>query len=263
MIPGTGRAGETGNEHAAAPHEKHWGYEDGPETVGPDKWGTLPGDETCSTGKEETPIDIRLSGPDAAKARDLPDLVFKYLPSKLSMSNNGHTVTMTYDAGSTLGRVGSDSKLTLAQFHFHAPSENRLDGKSFPMELHLVHLDASGKPAAVVAVFIQAGKANAALAKAFASLPAAAGDKNEPRGETIDAIGLLPAGDRTFITFPGSLTTPPCSEGITWYVMKTPITLSQEQIDAYTRLEHLGHTNRPLQKLGARTPLIDSTPARH
>ena len=154
---------------------KHWAYEDSAESVGPAKWGTLPGDEACATGKQQTPINL-VAG--AAKPQDLPNLVFGYKPSSLSMTNNGHTVQMTYDAGSTLGRVGSTDTWTLAQFHFHAPSEHTVDGASYPMEAHLVHVDAAGKPVAVVGVFIKAGKENAGLAKAFQSLPAKSGDKS-------------------------------------------------------------------------------------
>jgi len=242
----------------AAAAEKHWGYEDSAESVGPAKWSTLAGDATCATGKQQTPINLAVA---VAKPQDLPNLAFGYKTSSLSMTNNGHTVQMTYDPGSSLGRVGSKDTWTLAQFHFHAPSEHTVDGKSYPMEMHLVHVDAAGKPAAVVGVFIRAGKENAALAKAFQHLPAKSGDRSAPAGETIDARALL-AADQTFFTYAGSLTTPPCTEGITWYVLKTPIEMSQGQIDAYTKLAHLAHTNRPLQSLGGRVVLVDSTPGK-
>src|SRR5207344_3151833 len=107
-----------------------------------------------------------------------------------------------YDAGSTLGRVGSTEKWTLAQFHFHDPSEHTVDGMSYPLEIHLVHVDAAGKPAAVVAVFVQTGKENAPLARAFQRLPAKEGDKVAPSGETVDAGAFLPA-DKTFFTYVG------------------------------------------------------------
>ena len=107
--------------------------------------------------------------------------------------------------------------------------------------------------------FLRAGKENAALARAFQHLPAREGDKIARPGETIDAGALLPA-DKTFFTYTGSLTTPPCTEGITWYVLKVPIDVSQAQIAAYTKLAHLGHTNRPIQSLGGRVVLVDSTP---
>jgi carbonic anhydrase len=243
---------------AAAPHEKHWGYEDGADSVGPEKWGTLPGDGTCAAGKLQAPINVRAG---AATPRDLPNLVFAYKPSHLSIANNGHTEQVTYDTGSTLGLVGSKDAWTLAQFHFHAPSEHQVDGASFPLETHLVHVDAAGKPAVVVALFIREGRENAALARAFQSLPARAGEKVDRPNETIEAGALLPA-DRTFFTYKGSLTTPPCTEGITWYVLKTPIEMSRAQIAAFTRLEHLGHTNRPVQGLGGRVVLVDSTPGK-
>jgi carbonic anhydrase len=241
-----------------AAETKHWGYEDGADSVGPAKWGTLAGDETCGAGKRQTPINLVAA---SARPQDLPNLVFAYKPSHLAMTNNGHTVQMDYDAGSTLGRAGSKDIATLAQFHFHAPSEHTVDGVSYPMEVHLVHVDAVGKPTAVVGVFIDAGKENSALARAFQSLPAKSGNKIAPAGALIDAGALLPA-DKTFFTYAGSLTTPPCTEGVTWYVFKTPVAMSSAQIHAYTALDHLAHTNRPIQSLGARVVLVDSTPGR-
>jgi len=259
VAPIGAQTAQTANRKAPAVQEKHWGYEDSADSVGPAKWGTLAGNEACSTGTRQTPINLAAT---VAKPQDLPNLVFAYKPSSPAMTNNGHTVQVTYDAGSTLGRVGSKDTWTLAQFHFHAPSEHTVDGTSYPLEMHLVHLDAAGKPAAVVGVFIKSGKENAALAQAFASLPAHSGDKRTPRaGETIDAGALLPA-DKAFFTYAGSLTTPPCTEGLTWFVLKTPIDVSPAQIDAYTKLEHLAHTNRPIQSLGARTLLVDSTPGK-
>ena len=240
----------------AAAHDKHWGYDDGGDSVGPAKWGTLAGNAACSTGTQQTPINLRAG---AATSQDLPNLVFGYTPSRLVMTNNGHTVQMTYDVGSSLRRVGGQQAWTLAQFHFHAPSEHTVDGTSYPLELHLVHLDAAGKPAVVVGVFITPGTENAALARAFQHLPAKDGETIAPMGATIDAGALLPA-DKTFFTYAGSLTTPPCTEGLTWYVLKTPIEMSPAQIAAYTTLAHLAHTNRPLQRLGGRVVRVDSTP---
>ena len=241
-----------------AAHEKHWGYEDGKESVGPEKWGTLPGDGTCAAGKRQAPINVRAG---VATPRDLPNLVFAYKPSHLSIANNGHTEQVTYDTGSSLSLVGGKDTWTLAQFHFHAPSEHQVDGTSYPLEMHLVHVDAAGKPAVVVGVFIRAGQENAALARAFQNLPAKAGEKVDRPSEIIEAGAVLPA-DKTFFTYTGSLTTPPCTEDITWYVLKTPIEMSKAQIAAFTTLEHLGHTNRPIQGLAGRVVLVDSTPAK-
>jgi len=241
-----------------AAQTKHWAYEDHGNEVGPAKWGTLPGDETCASGRQQAPISLAAG---VAKSQDLPNLVFAYKPSSLSMTNNGHTVQLTYDAGSTLARAGNTATSRLAQFHFHAPSEHTVDGASYPMEAHLVHVDAAGKPSVVVGVFIQAGKENTTLAKAFQSLPAREGEQRAPAGGIIDADALLPS-DQTYFTYAGSLTTPPCTEGITWYVLKTPIEMSPAQIRAFTSLEHLAHTNRPIQKLGGRVVLVDSTPGK-
>ena len=236
---------------------KHWAYEDHGDAVGPAKWGTLPGNAACATGKQQAPIDLAGG---STKPQDLPDLVFAYKPSLLSMTNNGHTIQMTYDAGSALGRVGTMLASALAQFHFHAPSEHTVDGASFPMEAHLVHVDAAGKPAAVVAILITAGREHAGLARAFQALPAKSGDKATPVGVMIDARTLLPA-DKTFLTYAGSLTTPPCTEGITWFVLKTPVEMSPAQIGAFRTL-HSGGTNRPIQSRGGRAVLVDSTPGR-
>ena len=258
VSPLCAQAPASGHGKAAAGHEKHWGYESSAESVAPAEWGTLAGDATCSAGTHQTPIDLRTG---SATPQDLPNLVFAYKPSALAMTNNGHTVQMAYDAGSSLGLVGGKETWTLAQFHFHAPSEHTLDGASYPLEMHLVHLDATGKPAVVVGVFIRAGKENAAFAAAFRHLPAHDGEEVAPAGETIDAGALLPA-DKSFFTYEGSLTTPPCTEGVTWYVLKTPVEMSRAQIAAFAKLKHLGHTNRPIQSLGGRVVLIDSTPGR-
>jgi carbonic anhydrase len=176
---------------------KHWAYEDSGDSVGPSKWGTLPGDAMCATGKRQTPINLTTG---VVKPRDLPNLAFAYKPSSLSMTNNGHTVQMTYDGGSTLGLAGRADTWTLAQFHFHAPSEHTVEGASYPTEVHLVHVDSAGKPAVVVGVFIKAGKEHAGLARAFQDLPARPGDTRAPAGGTIDARLLLPA-DKTFFTY--------------------------------------------------------------
>ena len=237
---------------------KHWAYENHGDEVGPAKWGTLPGNAVCGTGRQQTPINLTAG---VAKPQDLPNLIFGYQPSSLSMTNNGHTVQMTYGAGSTLGRTGSAATSALAQFHFHAPSEHTVDGASYPMEAHLVHVNAAGKPDVVVGVFIKPGRENAGLAKAFQALPVKSGETIAPAGATIDARALLP-DDKTFFTYVGSLTTPPCTEGITWYVLKTPTEMSPAQIGAFTKLEHLGHTNRPIQSVGGRVVLVDSTPGK-
>ena len=238
---------------AGEAHEKHWSYEDSPDAIGPAHWGDLPGDGTCALGHRQSPIALSDTGPTAASPAKEPTLEFAYKTSPLVMTNNGHTVQVDYDPGSTATEGGASYRL--AQFHFHAPSEHMLDGRRFPLEIHLVHLDDAGKPALVVGVFVKEGAANAALAPVFAALPAHAGDKSAPSGASVDAAAFLP-GDHSFFAYDGSLTTPPCSEGIRWRVLRSPIAMSRAQLDAYRSLPHLAHTNRPEQPLGDRRVVL-------
>ena len=244
-------------EKPSAGHEKHWGYEDGPDTVGPASWGDLPGDEPCKLGKAQSPIALADTGDGAATPAAGPALSFDYKPSKLSMVNNGHTVQVNYDKGSSVTEGGVT--YTLAQFHAHAPSEHTLNGNTYPLEIHLVHLDSAGKPALVVGVFVKEGAENAALAAAFRALPGKKDESSEPAGATVDASGILPAS-RTHFAYDGSLTTPACTEGVRWRVMREPIEMASAQIEAFRSIPHLAHSNRPLQPLNARTELLVAAP---
>ena len=142
----------------------------------------------------------------------------------------------------------------LDQYHFHSPSEHTVDGKHFPMEMHLVHKSADGK-LAVVGVFIAEGAHNRAFDPVWANLPAQKGVETHYPAVKVDVDALLPAA-RTSYRYDGSLTTPPCSEGVSWIVMTTPIELSSEQVAAFTRL--IKDNNRPVQKLNGRTILTDA-----
>lgn len=213
--------------------EDHWSYQG---DDGPSHWGGL-----CSSGKNQSPVDLR----DAVKARLAP-LSFKYDSLAQDVLNNGHTVQVTYAPGSTL--TVDSHQYQLKQFHFHAPSENLLDGKHFPLEAHFVHADADGN-LAVVAVFFEGGAANAALEKLGKDLPLRAGDKHD-LDVKIAAAELMPKA-RDYYRFSGSLTTPPCSEGVNWLVLKHPITASEKQIEQLHAA--MGHDNaRPVQPLNAR-----------
>ena len=239
------------NDQARWMTSMHWGYAD---TAGPERWGTLAGNTLCSTGKEQTPIALMTAG---ARIEEVPRPVFNYLAFPLSMLNNGHTVNFDAGQGSTLTVSGKTYKLL--GFHFHTPSEHTLDGVRYPLELHLVHTDDAGRPALVVGIFIKAGAANATLSTAFSNLPRHAGEERKPAGATINPTQLLPT-DKAFFKYAGSLTTPPCSEGIEWYVMKNPIEVSEAQLTAYQTLSHLNPSNRPLQPLRSRTVLLRTTP---
>ena len=198
--------------------------------------------EQCGLGKHQSPIDIR----SAEKRADLPELVFDYPPSPLKIINNGHTVQVNIADGASL-KIG-DHRYKLVQFHFHTPSEEEIHGKPADMVIHLVHKDDAGK-LAVVAVLINKGKENAALKPVFDNIPIGAGPVHDVEGLNVDAADMLPA-KRGYYHFDGSLTTPPCSEGVSWYVLSTPVEASAEQIKAFRTLYQ--HNARPVQPLNDR-----------
>lgn len=217
----------------------HWGYEG---SNGPDHWGALDKTfEACQAGHAQSPIDIR-----SAKPADLPAIQFAYQPTPLHIINNGHTIQVNYAPGSFI-TVG-DKRYQLKQFHFHHPSEERIDGKGFAMVAHLVHASDDGK-LAVVAVLLDGGTANQAIATLWQHLPPHEGPEQKLDAVKFDATGLLPQ-NRAYYTFAGSLTTPPCTEGITWFVLRSPQGLSQEQADAFGKI--YPHDARPVQPLNGR-----------
>jgi carbonic anhydrase len=221
------------------PHHSHWSYS-GAE--GPAHWAQLDHSyATCSDGHAQSPIDIK-----DAKPADLPPLQFDYGAAPQSIVNNGHTIQVTFGAGNTL-RVG-DKTYTLKQFHFHHPSEEAIDGRHSDMVMHLVHDDGSGH-LAVVAVLFKVGAANPALDAVWSKMPRESGKTVELSGAALKLADLLPA-DRGYYSYTGSLTTPPCSEGVTWYVLKTPLTLSSQQLASFSKL--YPHNARPTQPLSGR-----------
>ena len=240
-----------------AVHEKHWAYASTPETVGPAEWGSLPGDAACATGTRQSPIDLATKAPFPVEAKDLPNLVFHYGTTSLHLVNNGHTVQADVDKGSTVEIDGA--VWTLLQFHFHSPSEHTLDGLHYPMEMHLVHAGPDGKPGLVVGVFLVQGGDTPALAPIFANIPRETGGRKDDAAVKVDLANILPA-DRTYLAYGGSLTTPPCTEGIRWYVLKMPDGISAEQLQAFGSLPHMVPNNRPVQPLAGRKILLDTTP---
>ncbi len=223
----------------------HWSY-DGKE--GPEFWGSLSKDYAlCATGKEQSPVDI------PANATTNPaDLTFRYQPSKLNILNNGHTVQVAYDPGSTLTLDGQT--YTLAQFHFHLPSEHTVAAQGYDMELHLVHQNAQGG-LAVVGILLKSGAENKALAPVWANAPKQEAAVATIPGATVNAADFLPA-TRTYWRYNGSLTTPPCSEGVKWHVLTTPVEVSPAQIAAYKSL--FADDHRPVQPLNGRSFLLAS-----
>ena len=221
-------------------HGHGWSYS-GAE--GPEHWGYLkPEYASCMRGHRQSPIDIR----DAHDA-DLPSIQFDYKPTALKVIDNGHTIQVNYDPNSSI-TIG-DRRYELIQFHFHHPSEEEIEGKAYDMVVHLVHRAQNGN-LAVVAVLLTKGRANALVQELWEHLPETKGKETLIDRIEINAVDLLPA-DRGYYSFSGSLTTPPCTEGVSWFVLKTPTEISSAQVTQFARL--YPDNARPVQPLYGRT----------
>lgn len=223
---------------AISAHAAEWGYEG---ETGPANWHKLdPAFRMCGEGRNQSPVNIT-----GVVEAELPPLKIKEGGQVTGLVHNGHTVKATVSEGAGLEMDGHH--FALKQFHFHAPSENAVDGKLYPMEIHFVHADKDGN-LAVVGVFVKKGAENDTLARLWKALPRKKGDTTKPEG--VSATALLPK-NRAYWRFNGSLTTPPCSEGVRWFVLKTPVEASEAQIQAFEKV--MGHANnRPVQPLNAR-----------
>jgi len=220
----------------------HWSYS-GPDD--PKHWGKLgPAYAACALGHTESPINIA-----HAEMADLAALKLDYQPTSLNIIDNGHTIQVNVAPGSTL-TVG-DKTYTLKQFHFHHPSEEHINGKGFPLVAHLVHQDSEGH-LAVVAVLYQGGLANPLIDTLWKNIPAEKEKAQDASSVTIHVQDLLPA-DHGYFTFAGSLTTPPCTEGVTWYVLKSHATVSPEQVAAFAKI--YPKNARPIQPTNGRNIL--------
>lgn len=219
-------------------HSAHWGYEG---AGGPAQWAAMrPDFATCGSGQRQSPIDLR----DGIRVQ-LDPVQFEYKASGFRVIDTGHTVQVNVDGGNTIEVMGR--RYELQQFHFHRPSEERIDGRVFDMSAHLVHKDPEGR-LAVVAVLLEGGSAQPLVQTIWNNLPLEKGDEVPARG-AIDLNALLPA-ERGYFTYMGSLTTPPCSEGVLWMVMKQPVSVSPEQIAIFSRLYPMNA--RPVQSASGR-----------
>lgn len=235
------RANDGHSSSTTSTTQPTWSYSG---ATGPAHWGDLsPAWAMASTGRRQSPVDIV---PAQATRRDLSPLVLNYEPATMEILNNGHTIEDDYHGGGTLSVDGNTYKL--AQFHFHSPSEHTIQGKHAAMELHLVHKDANGK-LAVIGVMIEEGAANPELAVLWKHLPTKAGRAEEVAGVSVNAAKLLPSNLASY-RYAGSLTTPPCSEQVAWFVLQTPIQASAEQIAAFRKI--IMGNNRPTQPLNGR-----------
>jgi len=234
-------------------HQVHWGY--GPNN-GPSRWGKLNKDwRLCAEGKQQSPIDLAGAQPkkmDAMKL-ELPTANLKIVRQThvLHALDNGHTIQINYDGGETL-EIGGHS-FALRQYHFHSPSEHTVNGRRYPMEMHLVHLS-QDKKIAVIGVFIEEGRHNEAFDRIWSNLPTQTGQEVHIENVQVDIDHILPENKSTY-RYRGSLTTPPCSEGVGWFVYVDPIELSRDQIQAFRDI--FQGNNRPIQPLNHRTLWYD------
>jgi carbonic anhydrase len=217
---------------------KHWSY--GGEE-GPDHWSELSAENApCSTGVQQSPIDLSRA---LIATIDTPHP--KWIPVRDgTVVNNGHTIQV--DLGNAGGIKLNGVDYSLKQFHFHHPSEHTIDGKAFPLELHLVHASADGK-LAVIGVMFQTGPASEALDSIWATAPGREG--KAAVAFEIDASKFMPKSGSAY-RYEGSLTTPPCSETVSWTVMAEPQTASAAQIVAFGEI--FPWNARPIQPLNRR-----------
>lgn len=225
------------NAHGKA----HWTYKG---TTGPESWGRLARDfHLCEQGRMQSPINIDAGKAEAARVQPIR---FDYRPVPLDIVNNGHTVQVNYQPGSSI-TIGN-KRYDLLQFHFHTPSEHAVGGARSPLEVHFVHKSQSGE-LAVIGVLLDNGEENIVLREIWNYLPAHQGPAKSHEMVVINARDLLPVSSGYF-RYMGSLTTPPCSEGVNWYVMETKSTVAPNQVSKFERA--VGLNARPLQALNNR-----------
>ncbi|WP_199899781.1 carbonic anhydrase [Shewanella marina] len=225
---------------APASYAAQWGYG---TNNGPQHWGehfTI-----CASGQNQSPIDIN-----RAVDADLADLMVEYQGQVAQLLNNGHTVEAKVAGTNQLLLDGE--QFQLKQFHFHTPSENMINGKQYPMEAHFVHANAQGQLAVIGVMFEQSKQDNPVLTQLFKQLPQ--NGKSVMVTPQVNVAEMLPKAN-DYYRFNGSLTTPPCSEGVRWLVLQHPVSASKAQI---TKLHAMmGNNNRPLQAINARLVVED------
>ena len=220
-------------------HPAHWSYSG---ETGPEHWASEDPAFAACGGKHQSPIDIEQAASEA-----LPAIEFAYRPIPLTVTDTGHSFQVNVPAGSGSITVGGDH-YDLVQFHFHRPSEERIHGKRDSMVAHLVHKNATGD-LAVVAVLIHQGGTNAFLKPVFDNFPPKGKPEQSVSGATLNVEEFLPQ-ERGYYTFDGSLTTPPCSEHVRWFVLKSAVEASPEQVRQFAA--RYSNDARPTQPLNDR-----------
>jgi len=234
-------------------HDPHWSYEGAED---PAHWAALsPEFAVCGAGHKQSPIDIvtaSAAAADSTAARGAAHFDHTDAGSvPVDIVNNGHTIQID-TVGSGVLVIGKE-RYVLQQFHFHTPSEHTVDGRSYPLEAHFVHKTANGK-LAVVGLLFEEGAENPALTPYWSRLPKSAGPAVDLGKGGVDIGKVLPASQDVY-RYAGSLTTPPCSEGVEWFVLKAHATASPAQIEAFRSIMH--HDNRPVQPLADRSVRSD------
>ncbi|MBF0441949.1 MAG: carbonic anhydrase family protein [Oligoflexales bacterium] len=217
----------------------HWGYQ-GP--IGPDNWGDLsPEFETCKKGVHQSPIDID------KRSATLKNLRFTYKKSMINLVDNGHTIKADYEKGSTIEYNGN--RYQLVQFHFHSPSEHEINGVSYPLEIHFVHSNEKGELTVLGVMGEKGDIPHREIDKLWQGLSKEEGSEKRERKISVNAFNLYPMNKKAY-SYMGSLTTPPCTENVTWYVFKDSIKVSQDQIQTFRKL--YSGNNRPVQPINGR-----------
>ena len=235
-------AASPGRSVGADPTPEHWTYQG---SEGAAHWGMLSlAYMACEAGSHQSPINIAMP----RHARTQEQLARMYLPASGQVLHTGHTIQVNVQAGG--GVFLNGRPYVLRQFHFHEPSEHHVDGRTYPMELHLVHDDARGH-ILVIGVLLDVGADNQALETIWKQLPGTVGERVAIPDLNVSA--LLPANTHHF-SYHGSLTTPPCTEGVQWVVLREHLTVSKEQIRKFISL--VGHNARPVQPLHGRRVIV-------
>lgn len=219
-----------------------WSYSG---STGPEHWASEnEANALCRHGKSQSPVDI-----EKTTKQDLPPLEFDYNSTALRVTDTGRSIQVNYQPGSAL-TIGGE-RYALIQFHFHRPSEEKLHGRTYSMVVHLVHRNDKGE-LAVVAVLLRSGKPNVFLQPIFDNFPAPETSESAGAGLTLNVAELLPA-NQGYFSFEGSLTMPPCSEQVRWFVLKTPVDISAAQIQKFAA--RYPKNARPVQPLNGRVIL--------
>lgn len=218
--------------HDSATHEVHWNYDE----HGPDRWGEF--GETCKLGKAQSPVNILTRQTSSIDKQDALTLKEESL-SNVAVVDNGHAIQVNVENGGAINVEGIDYKLL--QFHFHGKSEEQIDGKQFDLVAHMVHKSADGNLLVVAVLFNEGKTPNPIIQTVIDSVG---------KSTKLNPAHLLPKHSDHYFHFMGSLTTPPCSENVKWYVMKEVQSASKEQIEKMRKFYN--HNYRPVQPLNGR-----------